>query len=226
MVYHGANPPYSYEQQGVYKGIFPDIFNEISKRTGLCFTYVSVSVARGKKLFEQGLIDIEPGMHPSWRADSVSPGLYTIDFAFSREIILSNQAKRLDSVRQLYGRVVGRVRGYIYQGLEAHFNQSPDDDKIIVYDNTSERELLAQLYHQRFEYILIGNTTSNYYRLLNPEYKKFHEVYEVSNLPVGMRLQASLAKLKVQLDEVLTTMIADGSIERIYANYDLPPSLK
>ncbi|CCQ11307.1 ABC-type amino acid transport/signal transduction systems, periplasmic component/domain [Pseudoalteromonas luteoviolacea B = ATCC 29581] len=221
MVYHGANPPYSYEESGVYKGLFVDIFAAISEKTGLCFDYLPVSVARGQKLFERGLIDIEPGMHASWRVHSSNPGIYTIDYALSREVILSTKPELIETPKQLYGKVVGRVRGYTYLELEPHFNQDGDDDKIIIYDNTSEKELLAQLQHQRFDYMMIGDITADYYRFRVPEYRNFYEVYEISRLPVGMRLQPNLQGLKARLDSALQVLINEGEIAKIYASYGI-----
>ncbi|WP_462173610.1 substrate-binding periplasmic protein [Pseudoalteromonas xiamenensis] len=219
MVYHGANPPYSFESNSQFSGLFVDIFDEISAQTGLCFEYLPVSVARGQRLFEKGEIDIEPGVSPTWRQESTNPGIYSYFYARSREIILARVGPVLTSPEQLYGQVMGRVRGYRYGAFEVHFNRENETDKITVYDNTSERELLAQLYHQRFNYMMVGDITADYYKLTQPEYRGFQEVYEISNLPVAMRLQPHLSQLRDTLNRVLEKMVESGDVARIYAQY-------
>ncbi|WP_462170613.1 hypothetical protein [Pseudoalteromonas xiamenensis] len=111
------------------------------------------------------------------------------------------------------------MRGYRYGAFEVHFNRENETDKITVYDNTSERELLAQLYHQRFNYMMVGDITADYYKLTQPEYRGFQEVYEISNLPVAMRLQPHLSQLRDTLNRVLEKMVESGDVARIYAQY-------
>ncbi|WP_125780653.1 substrate-binding periplasmic protein [Pseudoalteromonas rubra] len=218
LVYHGANPPYNYLEGTEQAGIFKDIFIRLSELTGHEFEFVALSVARGHKSFESGEIDIEPGVNPSWRQSSRVPGIYSIDYAFSREVVLGRKdARAYQQPEAFYGKVMGRVRGYRYGPFERHFGTG----KIAVYDNISERELLVQLAHTRLDYIMIGDVTAAYYIATNPAYRGFKEVYEISKLPVSMRIQPSNTQLKQEIDLALKHMLEQGEITRIYLKYGI-----
>ncbi|MCF2857696.1 transporter substrate-binding domain-containing protein [Pseudoalteromonas sp. SMS1] len=216
LVYHGANPPYNFIANDQQSGIFKDLFTRLGELTGHTFRLVPWSVAKGQKLFDEGKIDIEPGVHPSWRVQRSVPGIYTNAYASSTEIVLgkANNAVITDPT-QLYGKILGRVRGYRYGEFEHHFGK----DKILVYDNISEKELLSQLRYGRVEYVMLGDTTADYYKSTVSAYKTFKEVYKISTLPVYMRLQPNLITLQSQLNSALNTMIKNDEIKAIYARY-------
>ena len=198
LCYHSANPPYSYIENDQMKGIFPDIFEKISLITGHQFSFVNFSVARGLKLFDQGMVDIEPGVHPSWRKHAKTPGSYTLFYATSREVVISKEVMTMTQPRELYGKVLGAVRGYRYGEFEQHFSK----DKIVKVDSRSEVELLAQLNHGHIDYAIMGEATAMYYRSTNKKIEA-NPVMLVSELPVSMRLQPHLVQLKGELNDAL-----------------------
>ncbi|KZN59164.1 hypothetical protein N473_03135 [Pseudoalteromonas luteoviolacea CPMOR-1] len=216
LVYHGANPPYNYISGNEQAGIFSHLFNRLGTLTGHTFELVPWSVARGQKLFDMGKIDIEPGVNPSWRTQSSNPGIYSLPYAYSREVVLGREDENVtDNPKTFYGSVFGRVRGYRYGEFESHFGLM----KIMVYDNVSEKELLAQLAHQRVDFIMLGDVTAAYYQHRYPDYANFKVVYEISRLPVHMRLQPHLMQLQRELNNALKTMIDNQEIEAIYHRY-------
>ncbi|MCF6441391.1 transporter substrate-binding domain-containing protein [Pseudoalteromonas luteoviolacea] len=216
LVYHGANPPYNFIVNGKQSGIFSDLFVRLSELTGHTFELVPWSVARGQKQFDLGKIDIEPGVNPSWRVEGVKPAIYSRAYAYSREVVLGRKdALVVDNPVAFYGKVFGRVRGYRYGEFEAHFGT----DKIMVYDNTSEKELLFQLAHKRIDCVMIGDATAAYYQKRNSDYAEFKALYEISKLPVHMRLQPHLKRLQKELDEALSLMRHNKEIEKIYQRY-------
>ncbi|NOU52237.1 amino acid ABC transporter substrate-binding protein [Pseudoalteromonas sp. JBTF-M23] len=215
LVYHGANPPYSFKENDKVVGIFTDIFARLAQLTGHEFEFVATSVARGQRFFDSGQVDIEPGVSMQWRIQQKVPGIYTITYAKSVEILLGNNANTLEDVSQAYGSLVGRVRGYRYGAFESHF----DEDKLIVYDNISEKELLGQLAYGRLDYVLIGKDTAHYYMANNPAYRHFKDAYIIETAKVAMRLQPHLTDLKEQLNTALTTMVNNQEIAAIYKKY-------
>ncbi|AOT10893.1 substrate-binding periplasmic protein [Pseudoalteromonas luteoviolacea] len=216
LVYHGANPPYNYISGNGQAGIFSHLFNRLSELTGHTFELVPWSVARGQRLFDMGKIDIEPGVNPNWRTQSSNPGIYSLPYAYSREVVLGREGERVtDDPKTFYGSVFGRVRGYRYGEFESHFGHT----KIMVYDNVSEKELLAQLAYQRVDFIMLGDATAAYYQHRHPDYADFKVVYEISRLPVHMRLQPHLKSLQAELNSALKTMIANQEVEAIYHRY-------
>ncbi|MEI5637860.1 MULTISPECIES: substrate-binding periplasmic protein [unclassified Pseudoalteromonas] len=219
LVYHGANPPYYYLQQGKETGLFVDIFAELAQRTGHQFTFMPLSVARGSRFFDQGKVDIEPGINPLWRQDAEVPGIYSISYAFSREVILgrANSCPVNAAPEDFYGALVGKVRGYSYGDFDAHLSSSG----IVVYENISEKELLAQLAYQRLDYIMIGDVTADFYIANQEAYRGFKECYEISRLPVHMRLQPKLTQLQQTMNKALRQMVNDGTVKAIYSKYRL-----
>lgn len=218
LSYHSANPPYTFIQNKKMKGIFPDIFNRISELTGHQFNFVSFSVARGLNLFDQGKIDIEPGVNPLWRRHTKLLGIYTDYYALSREVVISKTYNQEKSPMDLYGKVLGIVRGYRYGDFEKHFA----DNKIVKIDVRSELELLTQLNHGRIDHAIMGEATADYYQKVNHA-MQFTPVLMVSELPVAMRLQPHLTSLQAQLSDVLKEMTENGEIAKIYAKYGTRP---
>ncbi|MFY8350658.1 substrate-binding periplasmic protein [Pseudoalteromonas sp. SSM20] len=218
LSYHSANPPYSFVENKKVKGIFPDIFNRISELTGHQFNFVNFSVARGLNLFDQGKIDIEPGVNPLWRRHTKTPGIYSDFYASSREVVISKTRNQEKAPGDLYGKVLGVVRGYRYGSFEQHFAEN----KILKVDARSELELLTQINHGRIDYAIMGEATALYYQKVN---HKIHlaPVMTVSELPVAMRLQPNLSSLQQELSRVLHEMSENGEIEKIYAKYGTKP---
>lgn len=215
LSYDGANPPYSYFEHGQIKGIFPDIFSRIGELTGHEFKFIPVSVARGQELFNQGLIDIEPGINPIWRQHNKVKGVYSMEYMFSREVVLARDAQTINKPEDLYGNIIGVVRGYKYSDFERHFAS----DRLVKVENISESLLLAQLHHKRIDYVLIGDVTAYYFIKLNPQYQNFHSIYQVSKLPVSMRMQPKLKALHTDMNIALDSMIKNDEFNTIYNRY-------
>ena len=222
LSYEGANPPYSYFEQGQIKGIFPDVFARIGEITGHEFKFIAVSVGRAQKLFDQGLVDIEPGINPIWRQHNKVKGVYSTEYMFSREVILARDAHTIHQPEDLYGKIVGVVRGYKYGNFERHFAA----DRLVKVENLSESLLLAQLHHGRIDYVLIGDVTAYYFIKQNPQYQKFHSIYQVSKLPVSMRMQPKLKQLHTDINLALDTMIKNDEFNTIYNRYIYSPISK
>ena len=212
LAYHDANPPYSYMKSGKLQGIFPDIFTEFEKLTGHTFTFQSFSVIRGQVMFDRGIVDIEPGVSPLWRLERPVPGIYSIPYAFSQEVIVSSKSNIITEPKHLYGELVGIVRGYRYNTFEEHFGPF----KIQKLEGRSEPDLLKLLEKQRVKYALMGATTAKYFINNNPQYSDFNLVYTVQKLPVSMRLQPHLTQLQSELNNALKEMIQTGKLEEIY----------
>ncbi|WP_244898495.1 substrate-binding periplasmic protein [Pseudoalteromonas ulvae] len=219
LSYDGANPPYSYFQQGQIKGIFPDIFTRISELTGHEFKFIPVAVGRGQQMFDRGLIDIEPGINPIWRQTTQVRGIYSQEYMFSHEVVLSRTAETITQPEQLYGKIIGAVRGYRYGEFERHFASN----RIVKVDNLSESLLLAQLHHGFIDYVLIGDVTAYYFIKQNPQYRDFHVIYQVSKLPVSMRMQPKLKTLHKDINLALETMIQNDEFTTIYNRYIYSP---
>ncbi|KAF7775078.1 amino acid ABC transporter substrate-binding protein [Pseudoalteromonas aurantia] len=217
VLYHEANPPYSFVENHQKDGIFIDLFHEISLLTNLKFKFVPLSVARGKLYFARGKIDIEPGISPRWRDKEEVKGVYSQSYANSKEIIMANSNKLnpVNHISQLYGKVIGKVRGYSYGEFDMHMG----NNGLVVVNNKSEKMLVAQLYKKRFDYILIGEASASYFINTEPKYRDFLKVYEVSNEPVSLRIHPNHQDILPAINQALDLMIKSGTIAEIYAKY-------
>jgi len=215
VLYNGGNPPYSMITQGKQSGIFVDIFDRLSEITGYKFKFVQLPVARGLREFDLGKIDIEPGINKNWRLNQEEIGIYTIPYATSVEVLLGIKQKEVTAATDLYGAMVGVVRGYSYQMLDPHFGKR----KIVKVENKSEKELLKQLSHNHLDYICIGDITAKYYQLLNPEYRIYQDIIELGNAQVSLRLHPKNTIYLAHFNQALTLMVKNEEIKDIYAKY-------
>lgn len=218
LSYRSANPPYSFVQNNKVKGIFPDIFHRVSELTGHHFSFVTFSAARGLKLFDEGKVDIEPGVNPIWRNQTAIPGIYSSYYAYSREVVIGKNHQQGNQPIDLYGKVVGVVSGYRYGAFEEHFAHN----KIVKVESRSELDLITQLYDDKIDYAIMGEATALYYQKVHHK-TQLVPLMTVSTLPVAMRLQPSLSALQQELSRVLHEMSENGEIEKIYAKYGTKP---
>lgn len=215
VLYNGGNPPYSMISENKNSGIFIDIFNRLSQLTGYKFNFMQLPVARGLREFDLGNIDIEPGINRNWRLHQKEVGLYTIPYASSVEVLLGLKTKDINTAVDLYGNMVGVVRGYRYQILDDHFGKR----KIVKVENKSENELLKQLSRNHLDYICIGDITAKYYQLLNPKYRIYEGVIELGNSKVSLRLHPKNKIYLDQFNQALSFMVDNNEIKAIYDKY-------
>lgn len=219
IAYQNANPPYNIKGANEYhhSGIFVDMFNRISELTGDEFLFYRYPVSRALFEFDRGRVDIEPGVNEIWRQQRKVPGLYSIEYARSTEVVLFNPGKRV-SVRQpadLGGMTVGVVRGYSYP----MYNQAFTQGLIRRVDNVSEHYLLEQLHANRYDQIFIGYRTALYYMKTQPKYRHFEVGDVVSQVSSKIRVHPKNAHLLPRLNDALEQMILSGDIQRIYDKY-------
>ena len=218
-LYSGGNPPYTIIKNGVPSGIFVDLFQEIEKRTDYTFEFKVLPMARVLVEFDQGHIDIEPGVSEVWRAHTKVPGVYSIAFESSTEVLVSNPESfiKLNQMSDLFGKRVGVVRGYSYPGYDELFEQG----KITKVENVSEINLLKQLSINRLNHIFIGYRTILYYQKHFPEYRDFKIGGVVNRAKIRMRVQPAKAHLLNVIDKTLSEMKYSGAIDKVYSKYVL-----
>lgn len=217
LLYAPNNPPYVTFEDANKKGIFIDIFSAISEITGDKFEFEHQPIARGLLEFDEGRIDIEPGVNPNWREHRKEPGLYSIPYAISEEVIVFAPGHKKD-VREpadLIDEIVGIARGFSYPKFDAAFST----DAIIRVNNVSQTHLIEQLLKGRFRQIFVGLNTIQYLQSVQPEYRMLEigNVVDVQN--VMMRVHPQQAELLNRLNEALDKLIQEKKIDAIYDNY-------
>ncbi len=216
-LYSGGNPPYTIIENGIPSGIFVDLFKEIEKRTDYTFEFKILPMARVLVEFDEGTIDIEPGVSELWRTSSKVPGVYSIAFETSTEVLVSapEHSFELIQMSDLFGQRVGVVRGYSYPGYDELFATQ----RITKVENVSEINLLKQLSINRLNHIFIGYRTILYYQKNYPEFRKFKIGGVVNSAKIRMRVQPAKANLLNVIDETLTQLKYDGVIDDVYQKY-------
>ncbi|MEH6651351.1 MAG: transporter substrate-binding domain-containing protein [Motiliproteus sp.] len=208
-------PPLMIQQQN--SGIYHDLLLQIGAITGDRFIIRYFSIARLQRLFEEGKLDLEPGINPSWRQQSNTPGLYSTSFATLDQIVLfrPGSAVEITGPQSLAGKQVGTIRGYFYP----FFNQSLAQGDLERIDVTDEPQLLQLLERGRVDQVFTDRVVQQYWAKQNPQLKSYPASQSLSATPVMMRLHpARAAKLK-QINRALSQLRQQGTIEQIFSQY-------
>ncbi len=217
MLYSPANPPYAVLEENGVSGIFVDIFNQVSEITGDDFEFIHLPIARALHEFDQGRIDIEPGVNPNWRQHLKVLGLYSVTYAISEEVVVFSPGhfKEVLEPSDLFDEAVGIVRGFSYPRFDTAFST----DLIIRVNNVSQTHLLEQLLHRRFEQIFVGLNTIKYFQKIKPQYRVLEIGNVVDRQEVKMRVHPSNKTFMPRLNNALEQMLNAGKIDEIYSKY-------
>lgn len=207
-------PPLVFSKNSTLLGIYKEIFIEISKITSDTFDFDYGSAAQIIDRFDQGKIDIEPGINPIWRHSEKVPGLYTIPFAKASSIMVSRNAP-------LKGKTLktGLVKGYQYPNLAAYFK----DKTWVPVFASNELNLIKLLNQKKIDQAVIDqfvmdfflrskkNTASNQYVLSKP----------LETKDIMLRIHPSKANAIPRFNDAIKKLIESGSIKKIYNHYGL-----
>lgn len=221
LLYQPGNPPYTMLDHDKPEGLFTDIFARLQDITKLRFELVSRPVARGLAEFDTGRIDIEPGVNPDWRSHMRVPGVYSISYAKSVEVVVFAPGKKkpVKSPSDLFGDMVGVVRGFVYPKYDAAMSAG----LITRLDNLSSDLLLEQLLVGRLNQVFVGYDTLLYLQTIRPEYKALEVGDVVDQQDVMIRVHPDKAHYLPLINQALQQMIKAGEIEQIYARYRPKP---
>ncbi len=216
-LYQDGLPPLMFPENDVQKGIYKDIFSEIEKITGYSFQYKYYPAARVNTSFENGGLDIEPGINPVWRQDSKVPGEYTIPFAKNFTVVLfaGGEKVAVNSLQDLKGKTIGTVRGYFYPGYMDEFAKKT----IIRHDSTSEKQLLKMLAKGRLVQVFIDKAFAQYWMKESPAYKDFKIGNTINELDIMMRVHPQKKHHVSKINKALKQLLKAGTIEAIYEKY-------
>ena len=208
-------PPMMIERDG--SGIYQDILDEISKLTGDTFHVRYYPYPRVSLLFNQGKLDIEPGVYPGWVKNQEVPGVFSIVFGKVDDALVFSPGKAfaVNAPIDLRGRSVGMVRGYAYPELKHLIAEGLIDRR----DGLNEAQLLKMLAAGRFDQIIINKAVAQFNIFNVPEYRHF-EVGDVMNsYDVSMRVNPRHEAWLPVLDEAILQLKKSGTLGKIYAKY-------
>lgn len=217
LLYTDSFPPYSFKTGSSETGIIRDLFKAISKETGDSFEYIRVPFKRGQYQFETGKIDIEPMCNPAWRKNSPVPGLYSIPFATSDEIVLFRSDKYipLTCPGELTGKTVGTVSGYNYPAFGAYFAE----ERIKPYPMQDENKLIQMLLAGRLDQALMNKDFANYRIKVQSLQDRLKVSKPCSIVDIMMRLHPTRKHAIPRINKALQKLIDNGTIRGIYDRY-------
>lgn len=213
---HGhEHPPNYFTREDPGTGFFRDLFAEISTITGDTFTFYYLPSARGLLKFENGELDLEPGVNPIWRENSEVKGVYTIPYEKSKEVILSAKECTVMSPNDLIGKKVGIIRGYSYPSFDTLFASK----EVIMQEYNEADQLLKLLYVNRVDFVFVNEAFALYSIKENPLYKDFRAVYEISSMDVMLRVHPNKKHALERINKALEQLLQSKTIEKLRSKY-------
>ncbi|MEO4047324.1 transporter substrate-binding domain-containing protein [Pseudomonas sp. CAU 1711] len=198
-------------------GIYQDIFDELARLTGDRFDIEYYPYPRIGLLFNEGKLDIEPGVYPGWVQKQATPGLFSAPFGKVVDVLVFAPHKAF-SVRQpedLRGKSVGMVRGYAYPELAPLIAAGQLDRR----NGLNEQQLLGMLAKSRFDQVIVNKAVAQYNLLQVADYRQLKIGDVISSYDVSMRIHPKHEAWLDRLDAAIIQLKQQGTIERIYARY-------
>ncbi|MEH6473888.1 MAG: transporter substrate-binding domain-containing protein [Halopseudomonas sp.] len=208
-------PPLMIQQSN--SGIYHELLQQVGAITGDNFIIEYFSIARLQRSFEEGKLDLEPGVNPQWRQQSPVPGVYSDAFASLEQILLFRPGKALQVTgpRSLAGKQIGTIRGYIYPG----FSQSFASGEIERIDVTDEPQLLRLLEKGRVDQVFIDRVVQRHWAVQNPQFKDYQASQPLSDIAIMLRLHPSRSGKLASINSALALLHQRGVTEQIFERY-------
>ncbi len=210
-------PPVSFPKDSNRAGVYSTLFKEFSLITGDTYQFVHLPQRRLIKHFNDGLIDIEPGINPIWRENNKVPGLYSVPFMVATEVFVfaPGKSKKIRKVDDLFGERIGVISGYVYPKYAKSFNAGV----ILREDGENERNLLFRLAAGRFNQVIVQANSVEYWMAVEPEFQKL-EVGPVNyTAEIMMRVHPSKAAAIPRLNNAIHLLKNNGKIREIYQQF-------
>ncbi|MBB2494877.1 substrate-binding periplasmic protein [Aquipseudomonas ullengensis] len=199
------------------RGIYQDIFDALATLTGDHFNVQYYPYPRIGLLFNEGKLDIEPGVYPGWVRDQSTPGVFSVPFGKVVDVLVfaPHKAFAVKQPEDLRGKSVGMVRGYAYPELATLVASGQLDRR----NGLNEQQLLSMLAKSRFDQIIVNKAIAQYHRREVPEYRQLEIGDVISSYDVSMRVHPAHAAWLNKLDAAIVQLKQQGTIEKIYAAY-------
>jgi ABC-type amino acid transport substrate-binding protein len=200
-----------FEQGTLSGGILKDLGDALAQRLGRSARYLSVPPKRVPLMLQNGEADAVCYILPAW-----VPGTYHWSSPLlpgSGVLVARAEAAPVKTLAQLAGKPVGTVAGYRYKNFEAALGaRFMRDDAPFMINNWQK------LQAGRMQYAIMERMTVDYLLRENPAAKvrvdlEFEPIK--ANCAFSLKSRVPFA----EADKAINAMLADGSIERILAQY-------
>lgn len=199
------------------RGIYQDILDALAELTGATFNVQYYPYPRIGLLFNEGQLDMEPGVYPGWVQHQPRPGIFSVPFGKVVDVLVFAPDKRfaLQRPEDLRGKSVGMVRGYAYPELTPLVDSGQLDRRNAL----NEQQLLGMLARSRFDQIIVNKAIAQYHLREVAAYRQLEIGDVISSYDVSMRVQPRHAAWLDKLDAAIIQLKQQGTIEKIYARY-------
>jgi polar amino acid transport system substrate-binding protein len=216
-------PPLVFNKNSTLLGVYKEILIEISKITSDTFEFDYGSAEQVVKRFNEGKIDIEPGINPLWRHSEAVSGLYSIPFSKSTSIMVKlkpskkNTPKTLEKIKPLK---TGLVKGYQYPSSFSTEFKNKDWIPVLA---SSELKLLTLLNQKKIDQAVIERFVMDFY--LRSKKNTSTDSYvlgkPLETLDIMLRVHPDKASVIPRLNDAIKKLIDSGKIQKIYNHYGL-----
>lgn len=203
------------QKQKTHNGIFADVLDEISRITDYKFVnYGYLPPKRIRRLFENGDVQIECCISPTWRASvkEIDTQLWTDPVLRTQEVLIfpKNLAFPFHQPSDLKGKTIGTILGYGYH-LENIF---------IRYDVPKPMNLVKLVAKNRLPAAILNLQETLYLMRDNPLREKI-EISEnyFSDLSLHMRVHRKNSYMIGPLNQAIRQIIDQGTLDKIVNRY-------
>lgn len=199
------------------RGIYQDILDALAKLTGDHFNVQYYPYPRLGLLFNEGQLDIEPGVYPGWVQSQPTPGVFSVPFGKVVDVLVfaPRKAFAVKQPEDLRGKSVGMVRGYAYPELATLITSGQLDRR----NGLNEEQLLSMLAKSRFDQIIINKAIAQYHLHKMPEYRQLEIGDVISSYDVSIRVHPRHEAWLNKLDAAIIQLKQQGTLDKIYAAY-------
>ncbi len=207
-------------------GIFPDLFAEISQRTGLEIRIKLYPFARGYQYLKTGRVDGITALYYTKEREQYA--IYSeLPLVTLQDMIFVKKGRKFEfhTIRDLYGKTLGKMRGWHVSNDE--LRRAIEDRKIGIDEGNTYSQNLLKLITGRTD----GFIGTNYQTLAAAKKMGVADQISMLETPVADELKTFCAISKKspkitdqsafmhQLDAAFKDIRADGAYEKILSKY-------
>lgn len=156
------NPPLSYEEDGVAKGFFLDVFREAAKRAGYNIRFTLYPMKRLEANLQSGNIDGTVHItHTKKREKFIIYSTSPILSGYSLVFVKKGREFPFKTINDLYGKKIGVILGF--KVMNEAFETAIKEGKIMTKPVSKHEQNLKKLIAERID-CLIGTKNLTWYR--------------------------------------------------------------
>jgi ABC-type amino acid transport substrate-binding protein len=202
--------PYFSGPTGKREGVYFDLLDKVSKETQIEFEYVYLPQKRIRVQMASGHLDLEPGIAPSWRNETLEQlnSVYSIPFMSSEEVWVFHN-KEIKISNDFTTLIPCNILGFNLLKEQLEASKHPT-----IY---SDEQALKLLQIGRCDYTVMPLFVVQYYtKIHNRNYiiSAPHHTYELS-----LRLHKKNQHLLPKINNALKKILEKEALKKILSNY-------